>query len=105
MAVAVKKVKDDVSTAVSAAMDAACFEDFIPRGSTVYLKVNLGWDMFIPGSVTNPAVFLGVVEKLKGHAKKLYVVESDQVLENVEKAFYKSKIIGIPFIKIGGYFN
>ncbi|MFH2002611.1 MAG: DUF362 domain-containing protein [Planctomycetota bacterium] len=92
MVVAVKNVGNDVIEAVSAAMDEASFQDFIPRGSIVFLKVNLGWDMFIPGSVTNPAVFLGVVRKLKGYASKIAVVESDQVLENIEKAYFKSRI-------------
>ncbi|MBU0754744.1 MAG: DUF362 domain-containing protein, partial [Planctomycetes bacterium] len=92
MVVAVKRVEDDVIEAVAAAMDAASFQDYIPRHSRVFLKVNLGWDLFIPGSVTNPAVFLGVVRKLKGYAKEIYVVESDQVLENIEKAYFKSKI-------------
>jgi len=92
MAVAIKKVKNNVIESISAVMDAAHYKDFIPRGSTVFLKVNLGWDLFIPGSVTNPAVFEGVVKKLQGCAKKICVVESNQVLENIKKAYYKSKI-------------
>lgn len=92
MAVSIKKVGTNVIEAVSVVMDNALYKDFIPRGSTVFLKVNLGWDLFIPGSVTNPAVFEGVVRKLQGYAKKIYVVESDQVLENINKAYNKSKI-------------
>ncbi len=92
MAVSIIKVGTDVSEAVSTAMDAAHYQDFIPRNSTVFLKVNLGWDLFIPGSVTNPAVFEGVVRKLRGYANKICVVESDQVLENINRAYYKSKI-------------
>jgi len=92
MSVSIKKVGTDIIKAVSEAMDLANYKDSIPQGSVVFLKVNLGWDLFIPGSVTNPAVFEGVVRKLRGHAKKICVVESDQVLENVERAFHKSKI-------------
>lgn len=92
MSVSIKKVETDIIEAVSIAMDLANYKDFIPQGSTVFLKVNLGWDLFIPGSVTNPAVFEGVVRKLRGYAKKICVVESDQVLENIERAFHKSKI-------------
>ncbi len=91
-AVAIKTVERDVIQAVSAAMDAASYKEFIPESSTVFLKVNLGWDLAIPGSVTNPGVFEGVVRKLQGHAKDICVVESDQVLENITKAFYRSKI-------------
>jgi len=92
MTVAVKRVKDDIAGAVSAAMEAADYRSHIPPGSSVFLKVNLGWDLFIPGSITNPAVFEGVVRQLAGYARKLYVVESDQVLENVQRAYEKSKI-------------
>lgn len=92
MTVSIKKVETDVIEAVSAAMDSAQYKNFIPSDSTVFLKVNLGWDLFIPGSVTNPAVFEGVVRKLKGYVKNIYVVESDQVLENIDKAYNKSKI-------------
>jgi uncharacterized protein (DUF362 family) len=92
MTVAIRRIKDNVAEAVSSAMELAGYQKYIPRGATVFLKVNLGWDLFIPGSVTNPAVFEGVVKKLKGYAGKLCVIESDQVLENVQKAYHKSKI-------------
>lgn len=92
MTVCIKRVEKNVTEVVSIAMDMALYKDFIPRGSTVFLKVNLGWDMFIPGSVTNPAVFEGVVRKLQGYVGDLCVIESNQVLENVEKAYYKSRI-------------
>lgn len=92
MVVSIKKAGADVTEAVSAVMDTARYKDFIPRGSTVFLKVNLGWDLFIPGSVTNPAVFEGVVKKLRGYASNICVVESDQVLENINRAYFKSKI-------------
>lgn len=92
MTVSIKKVEIDVLETVSAVMDNAHYKEFIPKGSTVFLKVNLGWDLFIPGSVTNPAVFEGVARKLRGYAKKICVVESDQVLENINRAYYKSKI-------------
>lgn len=92
MTVSIKKIEIDAIEAVSAVMDNAYYKEFIPRDSTVFLKVNLGWDLFIPGSVTNPAIFEAVVKKLQGYAKKICVVESDQVLENINKAYYKSKI-------------
>ncbi len=92
MTVAIRKVHHDVAGAVAAVMEAADDRRFIPRSSTVFLKVNLGWDLFIPGSVTNPAVFEGVVKRLKGHAGRICVVESGQVLEDVEKAYRKSRI-------------
>jgi hypothetical protein len=66
MTVAIRRIKDNVAEAVSSAMELASYQKYIPRGATVFLKVNLGRDLFIPGSVTNPAVFEGVVKKLKG---------------------------------------
>jgi uncharacterized protein (DUF362 family) len=92
LTVAIKKVNLDIIEAVSEVMDSAHYTDFIPKNKPIYLKVNLGWDLFIPGSVTNPAIFEGVVKKLKGYAREIYVVESNQVLENIEKAYRKSKI-------------
>jgi uncharacterized protein (DUF362 family) len=92
MTVFIKTIEHDVTKAVSDAMDGADYKKYIPQGSPVFLKVNLGWDLHIPGSVTNPAVFEGVVNKLRGYADKIFVVESDQVLENVEKAYQRSKI-------------
>jgi uncharacterized protein (DUF362 family) len=56
--------------------------------------------------VTNPAFFEAVAVKLRGHAGELFVVESDQVLENVERAYRKSRIseiagrLGIPWINL-----
>jgi len=104
--VALKKVHDDVTAAVSLVMEEARFKDFIPPASTVFLKVNLGWDLFIPGSVTNPAVFEGVVRTLQGYAREMFVVESDQVLENIERAYRRSRIseiarrLGVPWLNL-----
>ena len=97
MAVAIKRVSKSINEAVSDAMELASFRDYITEGGTVFLKVNLGWDMFIPGSVTNPAVFEGVVNKLKGYVKKLYVIESNQVLENVESFDLEGENLSIDF--------
>jgi uncharacterized protein (DUF362 family) len=105
MTVTIKKVERNVFEAVAEAMDLARYRDVIPPSSCVFLKVNLGWDLFLPGSVTNPAVFEAVVLTLKGYAR-LSVVEADQVLENVERAYLKSFISeiarrhGIPWINL-----
>jgi uncharacterized protein (DUF362 family) len=90
--VAVVPVTGSVQEAVRDAMHLAGFQKYIERGKPVSLKVNLGWDLFIPGSITSPWVLEGVIQTLKGWAGKLYLVESDQVLENIEKAFRKSKL-------------
>jgi len=73
-------------------MEAAGWRDFLERGADVSLKVNLGWDLFVPGSVTSPWVLDGVIEVIKGHVGKIYVVESDQVLVNCEKALAQTGV-------------
>ena len=88
--VAVSAVTDDVHAAVREAMEAADWQQHIPAGSTVALKVNLGWDLFIPGSITSPLMLDAVAEVMQPHVGRLVVVEADQVLENIERAYEKS---------------
>ena len=90
--VAVVSVKDSVQDAVRDAMHLANFQQHLQRNKPTSLKVNLGWDLFIPGSITSWWVIEGVIQTLKDWVGPLYVVESDQVLENVEKAFHKCKL-------------
>ena len=80
----------DVRRAVRQALDAAEWTRFVPAGADVSLKVNLGWDLFIPGAITSPLVVEAVIQEVRDHVGRIYVVESDQVLEDVEKAFHLS---------------
>ena len=84
--------REDVIAAVGEAMEAARFREFIPEGAEVAIKPNLGWDLFLPGAVTSPLVVEGVVRKLQGHAAKLYLVEADQVLVDIEKSFRQTRM-------------
>jgi uncharacterized protein (DUF362 family) len=88
--VALEPVRGDVRDAVRRALEAAEWKRAIPRGSAVALKVNLGWDLFIPGSVTSPLVAEALILELRDHVGKLYMVEADQVLENVQRAYEQS---------------
>ncbi len=90
--VSITKVDQDVIQAVSEAMEAAHWKEFISKGAAVSLKVNLGWDLFIPGSITSPLVAEGVINTIHDWVGKIYMVESDQVLEDIEKAYYKSRM-------------
>jgi uncharacterized protein (DUF362 family) len=85
--VAVEPVKGDVAAAVRNALQAADWKRFIPVGADVSLKVNLGWDLFIPGSITSPLVAECLIEAIRDHVGKIYMIETDQVLENIESAF------------------
>jgi uncharacterized protein (DUF362 family) len=88
--VAVQPVEGDVRLAVRAALRAAEWTRFVPRGADVSLKVNLGWDLFIPGSITSPLVAEALIEEIRDHVGVIHVVESDQVLEDIDRAFHRS---------------
>src|SRR5713101_9428139 len=79
--------RDDVLAGVQRAMDLAQWRQFIPRGADVALKPNLGWDLFLPGATTSPWALEGVARTIRDWVGKIYVVESDQVVVDVEKAF------------------
>ena len=93
--VAVEPVVDDVRTAVRRALDAADWRRAVPRGADVALKVNLGWDLFIPGSITSPLVAESLILELREHVGAIYMVEADQVLEDVESAFQRSGMAAV----------
>jgi uncharacterized protein (DUF362 family) len=88
--VAMEPVRGDLRAAVGRALDAVDWRTVIPRGTEVALKVNLGWDLFIPGSITSPLVVEALILELRDHVGRIVVVEADQVLENVERAFRRS---------------
>jgi uncharacterized protein (DUF362 family) len=85
--VAVERVSGDVRRALRRALDAADWTRHVPRGADVALKVNLGWDLFIPGSITSPLVVEALIGEIRDHVGRISLVESDQVLEDIEKAF------------------
>ena len=86
------RVRDSVHEAVAEAMELARWRDFIPAGAEVALKPNLGWDLFFPGCVTSPWVAEAVILVLRDHVDTIYMVESDQVLVDMEKAFRTSRM-------------
>lgn len=88
--IAISKVKSNVFESVSEAMEAAEWRKYIKKGKDIALKVNLGWDIFVPGSITSPLVTEGVVQEIYDYVDKIYIIESDQVLEDIEKVFYRS---------------
>ena len=90
--VSIVRVKDGVREAVREAMELARWREFISPGADVSLKVNLGWDLFLPGAVTGPWVLEGVIQTIREHVGEIYVVESDQVVVDVEKALRQTRI-------------
>ena len=93
--VALEEVRGDVRAAIHRALAAIDWKRVIPRGATIALKVNLGWDLFIPGSITSPLFVEHLIREMRDHVGAIYVVEADQVLEDVEKAFVKSGMIDV----------
>lgn len=90
--VSVIKVKEDVQSAVQEAMEKTQWRQFITQGANVSLKPNLGFDLFLPGSVTSPWVLEGVIQTIQDYVNKIYLVESGQILVNVEKAFRQTRM-------------
>ena len=87
-----KAPRDEVFRAVERAMELARFRDFVPQGTDIALKPNLGWDLFLPGATTSPWVVEGVVRTLRGWVGTIHMVESDQVVVDVETAFRKNRM-------------
>lgn len=85
--VAVQPVAGDLRGALRRALLDAEFRRHVARGAAVSLKVNLGWDLFIPGSITSPFFVAALIEEIRPHVGEIFVVESDQVLEDIERAF------------------
>jgi uncharacterized protein (DUF362 family) len=84
--------RESVLTSVTRAMELADWRSFIPRDTEVALKPNLGWDLFLPGATTSPWALEGVVRTIRDWVAKIHVVESDQVVVDVEKALRLSRI-------------
>src|SRR6185295_3159400 len=93
--VGLEVVEGDVRGAVRRALDAAEWKRVVPRGAAIALKVNLGWDLFIPGSITSPLVAECLILEMREHVGKIYMVEAEQVLEDVEKAFHGSGMAAV----------
>ena len=79
--------RKSVIASVEHAIESARWREFIPRSAEVALKPNLGWDLLLPGATTSPWALEEVVRTIRDWAGAIYVVESDQVVVDVEKAF------------------
>lgn len=91
--VSIAQVKSTVQEAVTQAMQLAHWQEFIRPGADVALKPNLTLDFFLPGAVTSPWVMEGVILTIRQHVRRIYIVESNQVLvRNVEKALRQTRI-------------
>ncbi len=81
---------EKVPDSVRQAMEMAGWRNCIAPGAEVALKVNLGWDKLIPGAISAPWVVEGVIKTIREHVSRIYLVESDQVVVNVEVALRKT---------------
>ncbi len=70
--VALERVQGDVGVAVRRALEAAEWTRAVPKGRDVALKVNLGWDLFIPGSITSPLFAEALIQAIRGHVGTIY---------------------------------
>jgi uncharacterized protein (DUF362 family) len=78
--------REGVIEAVRQAMELADWKRYVPQGAEVSIKPNLGWDKLIPGSISAPWVVEGVIHAIRGHVGRICLVESDQVVVDVERA-------------------
>ncbi len=67
-------------------MELAHWKQFVSPKAEISLKVNLGWDKLIPGAVSAPGVVEGVIRTIREYVGRIYLVESDQVVVDVEVA-------------------
>jgi uncharacterized protein (DUF362 family) len=72
---------------VHRAMELAGWREFVTPGADIALKPNLGWDKLIPGAISAPWVVEAVILAIQSYVGKIYLVEANQVVVNVEKAF------------------
>jgi uncharacterized protein (DUF362 family) len=73
-------------------MEDAHWREHITRGADVALKVNLGWDVFLPGAVSAPWVVEGVIQTMRDHVGRIYLVESNQVVVDVERVLRQTRL-------------
>jgi uncharacterized protein (DUF362 family) len=84
--------KERIIEDVHKAMELAEWKRFVTPGADIALKPNLGWDKLIPGAISAPWVFEGVIIAIKDYVGKVTVVESDQVVVDVRDAIRISRI-------------
>ena len=88
--VSLVEVRTSIQESVRDAMERISWKDHLEKGRPTSLKVNLGWELFIPGSITAPWVVEGVIQTIRDWVGPIAIVESDQVLERIEVAYRKS---------------
>ncbi len=87
--------REAVHAAVANAMEMANWKRYIPVGTPISIKPNLGWDKLIPGAISAPWVVEGVVLAIRNHAGPIYMVEADQVVVDVERALRLTRLDAI----------
>jgi uncharacterized protein (DUF362 family) len=77
--------REQVIADVGRAVELAGWRRFVTPGADLALKPNLGWDKLIPGAISAPWVVEGVIVALRAHVGTIFLVESDQVVLDVER--------------------
>ncbi len=91
--VSVVRTGTSIIDAVAEAMELAGVLDGIEPGAPIALKPNLGFDLYVPGAVTSPPVVEGVIRALQAVTDDITIVESDQVLVDIDKAFRRCGMV------------
>jgi uncharacterized protein (DUF362 family) len=75
-----------VDRAVGRLLSNIPWQELLPAGEDVLLKINLTWDYLRPGVNTSPWVVEALCRRLKEHTGRIYLGESNQILVNASKA-------------------
>lgn len=78
---------------VAAALEAVGWRDLLGPAPSVLVKPNLGWDLYVPGAVTDAGVLAALTSLLAEDGREVILIEADQVLVDVEVAARRA---GIP---------
>ncbi len=86
---------DQIDTAVRAAIDRVDGLAALQGSERVLLKPNLGWDLPLPGAVTNGRVIAAVVSALLDAGHSVTIIEADQVLVDITAAARQAGVFGL----------
>jgi len=86
---------DRLDAAVRTAIDRVDGLSALRGISRVLLKPNLGWDIPLPGAVTNGWVIAAVVRALLEAGHKITIIEADQVLVDIAVAARQAGVFGL----------
>lgn len=78
---------NNIESSVGKCLDGIGWKKIVPKGAKVGIKVNVGWDRFVPGCTTSPRVVAGIIKKLEKRVSKIDVIEINSLAHDATKGF------------------